>query len=317
MNSNIISIAPMLDWTDRHFRYFMRLICHQPMLYSELVVSTALLLGNREKLLAFNSEEHPVTLQIGGNNPQLMAQSAVIAQEYGYDGININAGCPSSRVQSGQFGAVLMKDPKRLADCVQAMHEAVSLPISVKTRISLTTSENKFDDLFYLAECVKKAGCSHLIIHARQAHLSWSVDDNRTRLPLDYDTVYQLKKSFPDLFISINGNVLNLEDIKTHLSYVDGVMIGRWAYGNPYALKDIDSLFFKDEHLILSRYDILKDMINYTKQHIEYKGIILSHLMGLFYSTPLSKEFKKMLNNRDLNELEAWTENLPETFRSV
>lgn len=315
MNSDIISIAPMLDWTDRHFRYFLRLICHRPVLYSELTVASAVLLGNKDKLLSFNKEEHPIVLQIGGNSPQLMAKCAVIAQEYGYDGININAGCPSSRVQSGQFGAVLMKDPELLADCIAAIKQAVSLPVSVKTRISLTTEPDKFGSLLHLADCVQKAGCSTLIVHARQAHLNWSVNDNRGRLPLDYETVYKLKKSFPDMPVIINGNILSLSDIDTHLQHVDGVMIGRWAYGNPYALKDIDRLYFHDNHPVLSRYNILIQMIKYIKQHIELKGIIFPHLMGLFHGTPVSKKFKQMLNQRDMEILERWTENLPDDFR--
>lgn len=301
--SEKISIAPMLDWTDRHFRYFMRLITKRATLYTEMVAAPALILGKKDQLLQYNPEEHPVILQVGGSDPKQMALCAQMAAEYGYDGININAGCPSSRVQSGRFGAVLMKTPELVANCVAEIKAASPLPVSVKTRIALEGTQDGFQALFNFANLVKQAGCSHLIVHARKAKLNWSPEDNRKRLPLDYDTVYRLKKSFPDMPISINGNVLALDDAEKHLEHVDGVMIGRVAYGNPYLMKDIDARFYGDNHPIPSRTEILEQMIPYLQKNKQHLNVILPHLMGLFHGTPVSKAYKQVLNNRNLNEL--------------
>ena len=308
--SEKISIAPMLDWTDRHFRYFMRLITQRATLYTEMIAAPALILGKSQQLLQYNSEEHPIILQIGGSDPKQMALCAKMAEDYGYDGVNINAGCPSSRVQSGRFGAVLMKTPELVADCVTEMKVTSSLPVSVKTRIALENMPNGFEALFHFADLVKQAGCSHLIIHARKAKLNWTPEDNRKRLPLDYDTVYRLKKSFPDMPISINGNILTLEEANYHLKYVDGVMIGRVAYGNPYLMKDVDSQFYSDNHPTLSRTEILEQMISYLQCNQQYLNVILPHLMGLFHGTPVSKAYKQTLNNRNLDELISFSTSL-------
>jgi len=301
--SEKISIAPMLDWTDRHFRYFIRLITKHATLYTEMVAAPALILGKKDQLLQYNPEEHPVILQVGGSDPKQMTLCAQMAAEYGYDGININAGCPSSRVQSGRFGAVLMKTPELVADCVAKMKAASPLPVSVKTRIALEGTEDGFQALLHFADLVKQAGCSHLIVHARKAKLNWSPEDNRKRLPLDYETVYRLKKSFPDMPISINGNVLTLTDAARHLEHMDGVMIGRVAYGNPYLMKDIDAQFYEDKHPIPTRTEILEQMIPYLQKNKQYLNVILPHMMGLFHGTPVSKTYKQVLNNRNLDEL--------------
>ncbi len=298
-----ISIAPMLDWTDRHFRYFMRLITKRATLYTEMVAAPALILGKKDQLLQYNPEEHPVILQVGGSDPKQMALCAKMAAEYGYDGININAGCPSSRVQSGRFGALLMKTPELVADCVAEMKAASPLPVSVKTRIALEGTENGFQALLHFADLVKQAGCSHLIVHARKAKLNWSPEDNRKRLPLDYDTVYKLKQSFPDMPISINGNVLTLDDAAKHLEHMDGVMIGRVAYGNPYLMKDIDAHFYDDQHTIPTRTEILEQMIPYLQKNQQFLSVILPHMMGLFHGTPISKAYKQTLNNRNLDDI--------------
>ena len=294
--SEKISIAPMLDWTDRHFRYFMRLITHHATLYTEMIAAPALILGKKDQLLQYNPEEHPVILQVGGSDPKQMALCAQMAEDYGYDGININAGCPSSRVQSGRFGAVLMKTPDLVADCVAEMRSKTSLPISVKTRIALEENQDGFKALFHFANLVKQAGCAHLIVHARKAKLNWSPEDNRKRLPLDYDTVYKLKKSFPDMPISINGNILTLDDAAKHLQHIDGVMIGRTAYGNPYSMKDIDSRFYHDNHP-------LEQMIPYLQKNKQFLSVILPHMMGLFHGTSMAKNYRQTLNNRDLEEI--------------
>ena len=298
--SEKISIAPMLDWTDRHFRYFMRLITQHATLYTEMIAAPALILGKRDQLLQYNPEEHPVILQIGGSAPKQMALCAKMAKDYGYNGVNINAGCPSSRVQSGRFGAVLMKSPELVAECVAEMKASSDLPVSVKTRIALEDTQDDFQALLHFADLVCQAGCSHLIVHARRAKLNWSPEDNRKRLPLDYEKVYRLKKSFPDMPISINGNILTLDEAENHLQHVDGVMIGRAAYGNPYSMKDIDHRFYNDNHPIPSRIEILEQMIPYMQKNEQYLNVILPHLMGLFHTTPVSKTYKQTLNNRSL-----------------
>lgn len=307
-----ISVAPMLDWTDRHFRYFLRHITKCAVFYTEMTAVPAVLLGNREKLIGYDESEHPLILQIGGSHPQMMAECASYAYDYGYQGININAGCPSSRVQSGRFGAVLMKEPELVAECVSNMLSKVPLPVSVKTRISLSdVAGNGFNELFKFADLMQKAGCHHLIVHARKAKLNWSPKENRAeKMPLNYEVVYQLKKSFPDMIISINGNVLSLESAKEHLNYVDGVMIGRLAYGNPYALSDVDRLFYQEMRVPLSRVEILDKMIPYLEKNKSQLSIICPHLMGLFHGQSNAKVYKQILASRDLDGLKTFVKEL-------
>lgn len=310
--SEQISIAPMLDWTDRHYRYMMRLITKHAVLYSEMVACNALIMGQRKELLLnYNPEEHPLILQVGGSDPKLMAQCAQMAYDWGYDGININAGCPSSRVQSGKFGAILMRTPDLIADCVAEMTQASPLPVSVKTRISLTeVMGDGFDALFHLADLVQKAGCVHLIVHARQAKLNWRPKENRLRLPLNYEVVYKLKKFFPDMKISINGNVLALHEAQAHLKHVDGVMIGRWAYGNPYELRAVDHLFYNDPHPILTREEVLEKMIPYMEKNHKQLTRILPHMIGLYRGQPFASVYKKALLSRDIDQLKAFLSDL-------
>ena len=309
--NNVLSVAPMLDWTDTHFRTFLRLICHHAMLYTEMIAAPALLLGDRCKLLTHTDSEAPLTLQLGGSDPILMAECTHIADGEGFAGININAGCPSSRVQSGRFGAVLMKTPEVVADCIAAMRARTQLPISVKTRISLSdVAGDGFDALFRFSELVTQAGCRHLVIHARKAKLNISPKDNRGRLPLDYDTVYRLKKSFPDIFITINGNITTLDEADSHLNHVDGVMIGRAAYGNPYMLRDADRRFFGDTHPILSRRAVLEAFFPYLEQHSDRLSVILPHLMGLFHGEPNARIYRQILTNRDLSALKTFIHTL-------
>ena len=306
--SEIISIAPMLDWTDRHYRYMMRLITKKATLYTEMIACPALILGkNKNLLLDYNQEEHPVILQVGGNEPKLMAQCAKMAYEWGYDGININAGCPSPRVQSGKFGAILLKTPEIIADCVAEMAAATPLPVSVKTRIALSdVGGDGYKELFSLTDKLKKAGCAHLIVHARKAKLNWRPKENRLRLTVNYPLVYQLKKSFPDLPISINGDVLSLSDMPKHLKHVDGVMIGRWAYGNPYELREVDKLFYGDNHPILSREEVVEEMIRYASAYHRQLNKILSHMIGLYRGQPNASLYKKALLSRNLENLKAF-----------
>ncbi len=300
-----ISIAPMLDWTDRHFRFFLRQITKHAVFYSEMIAAPAILLGDKEKLLGYDETEHPLVLQIGGSHPSMMKECARIGADYGYKELNINAGCPSSRVQAGRFGAILMNTPELVAECVSEMKSAVNIPISVKTRISLSdVPGDGFNALFNFANLVKQAGCDHLIVHARKAKLNWSPKDNRAdKMGLNYEVVYRLKKSFPDMLISINGNILSLESAQEHLVQVDGAMIGRLAYGNPYALAKVDSLFYQDNALIPSRKEILEKMIPYLEKNKDKLSIICPHLMGLFHSTPNAKIYKQILAARDLEAL--------------
>jgi len=306
-NPNILSVAPMLDWTDRHFLTFLRLICHRPVFYTEMIACPALILGNREQLLAYNPEENPLILQVGGHDPALMAECAKMAEDYGYQGININAGCPSDRVQCGQFGAILMKTPEIVADCVAKMKGSSKLPVSVKTRIALSdVSGDGFDALLHFADLVVQAGCRHLIIHARKAKLNLSPKDNRQKLPLDYSVVYRLKKSFPDIFITINGNILSLDEAERHLKQVDGAMLGRVAYGNPYILADADRRFYQDNHAVLSRYEVLEAFFPYLEKNQEKLSVICPHLMGLFHGQKNAKTYKQILASRDLNALKQF-----------
>ena len=306
-NPNILSVAPMLDWTDRHFLTFLRLICRHPIFYTEMVACPALILGNRDQLLSYNPEENPLVLQVGGYDPSLMAECAKMAEDYGYQGININAGCPSDRVQCGQFGAILMKTPEVVADCVSAMKAVTKLPVSVKTRIALSdVAGNGFEALFHFSDLIVEAGCRHLIIHARKAKLNLSPKDNRQKLPLDYPVVYQLKKSFPDLFITINGNILSLDEAIEHLKQVDGAMLGRVAYGNPYVLAEADKRFYQDNHPILSRYEVLESFFPYLEKNQDKLSVICPHLMGLFHGQKNAKVYKQILAARDLNALKQF-----------
>ncbi len=301
-----ISIAPMLDWTDRHFRYFLRLICRHSLFYTEMIAAPALLLGNRQQLLDFNPAEQPLALQIGTCDANLAKQCACFAKERGYCEINLNAGCPSPRVQSGAFGAVLMKQPHIAAECVYQMAQS-GLPVTVKTRIALFDEPNGFEALFHFADLMKQAGCQRLIVHARRAKLNLSPKENRSaRLPIDYETVYRLKKSFPDLPIVINGDIFSTQAAIEHLTHVDGVMFGRLAYGNPYALSTIDEIIYHDHHPVLTRGEILEKMIPYLESHRDSLSIICPHLMGLYHGCANAKVYRQILASRDLEALKAF-----------
>ncbi|MDD3668993.1 MAG: tRNA dihydrouridine(20/20a) synthase DusA [Alphaproteobacteria bacterium] len=303
-SADALSVAPMLDWTDRHFRYFVRLIARRPMLYTEMIACPALICGDRDRLLAHHPDERPLTLQVGGSDPRPMALCARMAEEYGYDAVDINAGCPSGRVQAGRFGAVLMQTPEVVADCVAAMRAAAGIPVSVKTRISLADAGGDgFDALLRFADAIRRAGCRHIIVHARQARLNLSPEDNRRKLPLNYEAVYRLKKSFPDMFITLNGNVLSLAAAREHAAQVDGVMLGRFAYGQPYALAEADRLFYGDAHAVPTRAEVLERMLPYLERNRERLPLILSHMMGLFHGRPNAGAYKRTLMTRDLSAL--------------
>ena len=304
-----IQIAPMLDWTDSFFRQFIRLITHRVTLYTEMIAEKAVIYGDADKLLKFTQIEQPLILQIGGSTPLLMAQCSKIAEKKGFQGININAGCPSERVFAGAFGACLMAEPKKVASCIKAMKEETHLPISVKTRISLDIPEDKtdgFDACCRFIETNANAGCVRFIIHARKARLKGlTPKENRQKLALNYPLVYKIKKYFPEVEILINGQILSLSEINEHLKYTDGAMIGRWAYADPYALKDIDSLYYQDNHPILSREEIILTLLPIIERYSKPLSAT-RHLMGLYAKTPLSKQWKQTLLINKINEIEKF-----------
>ncbi len=305
-----ISIAPMLDWTDKHCRYFHRLLSKHVNLYTEMITTQAILKGNREKLLNFHPFEKPLTLQIGGANATDMAMCARIGADFGYDAININVGCPSARAQSGIFGACLMKTPSVVADSVLAICQAVKIPVSVKCRIGVDEYE-EYDNLYHFIDTVSSAGCYNFIIHARKAWLSGlSPKQNRTLPPLRYELVYQIKRDFPNLIITINGGINNIQMIIKHLDKVDGVMLGRRAYHNPYLLGEIEN-FFRPNSKLSSREIILTNFLKYIDFR-QKEGVAIrqmtKHIFGLYYAEIGAKEFKSLLSNKMLTSamLKAW-----------
>ena len=302
-----IEIAPMLDWTDSFFRRFFRLISHHAPLYTEMVAEQALLHGDVERLLFFDLVEQPLILQVGGSTPDLMVNAAHLAEQNGFQAININAGCPSERVLAGAFGACLMDRPQKVADCVKAIKQETKIPVSIKTRIALddkNDSTDGFDKCCHFIETTANAGCKRFIIHARKARLKGlTPKENRQKLPLNYPLVYRIKEKFPELEILINGQILSINEIQEHLKYTDGVMIGRWAYSKPYDLVQIDKLFYNDNHPILSREQIIEQLFPLLER-CERPLYVTRHLMGLYAGTPLSKKWKQTLLKNDLKQIE-------------
>jgi tRNA-dihydrouridine synthase A len=293
------SIAPMMDWTDKNCRYFHRLLSKNALLYTEMVTTGALLHGDHHRFLAFNPEEHPLALQLGGSNPRELAYCAKLAEDYGYDEVNLNVGCPSDRVQNGRFGACLMLEPDLVADCVAAMRNSVSIPVTVKTRIGVD-DRDAYSDLAYFVSKVADAGCSSFIIHARKAWLSGlSPKQNREVPPLRYDTVFQLKRDFPLLEIVINGGITSLTQALALLEQIDGVMIGREAYQNPYMLADVDRLIFSTPELPKSRGDVIELLIPYIEQQLcndKRLNSVTRHILGIFHGEPGAKGWRRHLS---------------------
>ncbi|QLE87913.1 tRNA dihydrouridine(20/20a) synthase DusA [Shewanella sp. Scap07] len=292
------SIAPMLDWTDKHYRYFARLMSSQLLLYTEMVTTGAIIHGKGD-YLAYNEEEHPLALQLGGSNPADLATCAKLAAERGYDEVNLNVGCPSDRVQNGRFGACLMAEPALVAECVAAMRDVVDIPVTVKTRIGID-EQDSYEFLTEFVDTVEQAGCEVFIIHARKAWLNGlSPKENREIPPLDYPRVYQLKQDFPQLNISINGGVKTLAECQTHLQHLDGVMVGREAYQNPYLLAEVDSQLCGLTTPVLSRDDVLQNMIPYIEKHLASGGKlnhITRHMTGLYQGQPGSRAWRRYLS---------------------
>jgi tRNA-dihydrouridine synthase A len=291
-------IAPMMDWTDRHCRYLLRLIFTQGLLYTEMVTAAAVKHGNRDRLLSFNEFERPLALQLGGADPSDMAFAAEQGQAYGYDEININAGCPSDRVQSGRFGACLMMAPATVAAAVAAMRSAVDIPVTVKTRIGVDEHDD-YDFLKRFVGTVATAGCEVFIIHARKAWLSGlSPKENREIPPLQYERVYRLKEDFPDLKIVLNGGINTSAAIMRHLNRVDGIMVGRCAYQDPYALSDIQQLLFGGD-VLPAREEVVNRYIPYIEQQLR-QGVYLKHMtrhmLGLYQGLPGARAWRRCLS---------------------
>jgi len=292
------SIAPMLDWTDRHYRYFARLMSANTLLYTEMVTTGAIIYGSGD-YLAYNEEEHPLALQLGGSNPKDLAHCAKLAAERGYDEVNINVGCPSDRVQNGRFGACLMGEPELVAQSVDAMKQVADIPITVKTRIGID-EQDSYEFLTHFIDVVSTKGCRDFTIHARKAWLQGlSPKENREIPPLDYERVYQLKRDYPHLNISINGGVTSLQQAKDHLQHVDGVMVGREAYHNPYILSQVDQLLYHHDKPQLSREEVIELMLPYIERHIQQGGRlnhITRHMIGLFQGLPGSRSWRRYLS---------------------
>ena len=286
-----------MDWTDRHCRYFHRLLSPHARLYTEMVTSPALIHGDRERLLGFDVAEHPVALQLGGSDPRELAEAARIGEQFGYDEINLNVGCPSDRVQSGRFGACLMREPELVADCFAAMRDAVSIPVTIKCRLGVD-AQDEYVDLQHFIETVAARGCTVFVVHARKAWLKGlSPKENRDVPPLNYERVYQLKRDFNPLIIIINGGIDKLVDVETHLEHTDGVMLGRTAYHEPYRLAELEHRFFGTP--LPTRESIIDHMRPYIAAHLANGGKlqhISRHLLGLFQGLPGARSWRRHLS---------------------
>ena len=313
------AVAPMMDWTDRHCRYFHRLLTKRALLYTEMVVADAILHGDKNYLLGFHAQEHPLALQIGGSEPAKLAAAAVIGERFGYGEINLNVGCPSDRVQSGAFGACLMREPELVSDCVAAMKERVEIPVTVKCRIGVDDQEPQ-EVLPAFAETVWNAGCDGLWIHARKAWLQGlSPKENRDIPPLDYDLVYRLKQDNPHKFIGINGGIEDLNQAAEMLNHVDGVMLGRAPYRNPALLNGVDQQFYGADYAGLDFDDICSKLMDYADLHLSTGGKlnqITRHIIGLFQGVPGARRYRNILSTESVRPY-AGPEVIRRAFDSV
>jgi len=289
----------MMDWTDRHCRFFHRVMTRRALLYTEMVSADAVLHGKRGQLLDFSPEEHPVALQLGGSDPVKLAEAASVAEAWGYDEVNLNVGCPSDRVQGGNFGACLMADPALVGRCVAAMIASVRIPVTVKCRIGIDDQDSEADLERFIAE-VAGAGCRTFVVHARKAWLKGlSPKENREIPPLDYPRVWRLKAAHPSLTIVINGGIASLEAATAHLEHVDGVMLGRAAYQTPWLLARVDEVFFGDPARDLSRDAVLAELRAYVERHLAAGGRlnnVTRHILGLYHSQPRARAFRRFLS---------------------
>ncbi|MGB2079284.1 MAG: tRNA dihydrouridine(20/20a) synthase DusA [Vibrio sp.] len=298
-SSNRFSIAPMLDWTDRHCRYFHRLMTKNTLLYTEMVTTGAIIHGKGD-FLKFNQEEHPVALQLGGSNPKDLATCAQKAVEYGYDEINLNVGCPSDRVQNGKFGACLMAEPELVAECIAAMNAVVDIPVTVKTRIGIDEQDSYEFLTRFISIVHEQGGAQQFTIHARKAWLNGlSPKENREIPPLDYPRAYQIKRDFPHLDIAVNGGIKTLDEAKQHLQHLDGVMVGREAYQNPYLLAGVDQALFGSTEPVIKRRAIVEQMYPYIEAQLSQGaslGHITRHMLGLFQAMPGARQWRRYIS---------------------
>lgn len=319
--SRRLSVAPMLDWTDRHYRFMARQITRNAWLYSEMVNSGAVVYGDKDRFLSFNEGEQPVALQLGGSDPHDLAIAAKAAETYGYNEVNLNCGCPSPRVQKGAFGACLMNDVDLVADCLNAMQDAVEIPVTVKHRIGVDRQTEYQVVADFVGTLREKTACRTFIVHARNAWLDGlSPKENREVPPLKYEYVYRLKQEFPDLEILINGGITTNEEIAEHLKFVDGVMIGREAYHNPMLMRDWDTLFYNDAHAPIQYADLAAWLYAYSREQIASgRGTILRHIvrhaLGLMHGLKNARTWRRMLSDATLLKdndgsliLDAWKE---------
>ena len=293
-----IAVAPMMDCTDRHDRYFLRLISKNVMLYSEMVATKSAIHGDRKKILGFRAEEKPVALQVGGSEKKDLSEVAKIAEDFGYDEININLGCPSKKVQKNSFGACLMKEPDLVAECIFEMIKSCKIPVTAKTRIGFDDVEN-FEYLNNFVNKIKSTGCKTIILHARKAILKGLTPKQNLNIPkLNYEMVYQIKKENPELEVIINGGVTKIDEIKNHLNKCDGVMIGRAIYQNPYFLTEIEKNIFNNSQ-ILTRETIAKQILEYLEEEVKLGtkvNHVMRHTVGLYHGQPGSKNWKRYLS---------------------
>ncbi|MFD1008100.1 MULTISPECIES: tRNA dihydrouridine(20/20a) synthase DusA [Oceanisphaera] len=292
------SVAPMLDWSDRHCRYFHRLMSRHAQLYTEMVTTGAILHGKGD-YLGFSEQEHPLVLQLGGSDPSALAACAIQAEQRGYSEINLNVGCPSDRVQNGMFGACLMAEPQRVADSIAAMKAAVAIPVTVKTRIGID-EQDSYEFLCTLVDGLVAVGVDALIVHARKAWLKGlSPKQNRDVPPLDYERVYQLKRDYPQLTIAVNGGIKTMDDAKLHLAQLDGVMLGREVYQNPYLLAQVDGELFGDQYEMPSRHEVIRQLLPYIEQQLSqntYLGNVTRHTLGIFQGLPGARAWRRHLS---------------------
>ena len=308
-----ISVAPMMDWTTKDYRFFARLFNPNVVLYTEMVTTGAIIYGGANRHLDFNQQEHPIVLQLGGSNPQELATCTKMAEDWGYNEVNLNVGCPSDRVQNNKIGACLMAEPNLVAECIHSMQKAVSIPVTVKHRIGIDDMHS-YEEMLHFVDTVAATGCTHFIVHARIAILQGlSPKENREVPPLRYEDVYRLKQERPQLTIEINGGIKTFEETQQHLHHVDGVMIGREAYHNPYLLAEMGQLWNLE---VPNRFDIMQQMLPYIHQRVAEGAplsIITRHILGLFQNLPGARKWRQALsggNAKTITDIEHAIQNI-------
>ncbi|ENV80065.1 tRNA dihydrouridine(20/20a) synthase DusA [Acinetobacter ursingii] len=313
-----ISVAPMMDWTTRDYRFFARLFNPNIVLYTEMVTTGAIIHGDAKRHLDFNSQEHPIVLQLGGSNPKELATCTKMAEDWGYNEVNLNVGCPSDRVQNNKIGACLMAEPNLVAECIDQMQKTVSIPVTVKHRIGIDDMQS-YDEMLHFVDTVAATGCTHFVVHARIAILQGlSPKENREVPPLRYEDVYRLKRERPNLTIEINGGIKTFEETQQHLQHVDGVMIGREAYHNPYLLAEFGQFWNLD---MPDRFNIMQQMMPYIEKRLAEGAplsIITRHILGLFQNLPGARKWRQALsggNAKSLTDIENALLNIRETIQ--